>query len=557
MSKERIMYIIAGFNYDTYKLEVVCCDLQVQLSYFLGLPDLEVWHSVCVALSLNTGEWSIKWGETEYNDVIDGLDTIVRGGGQLFFGQKQGAVAGGFNPASSLRGSLVDVNLYDTETSLDNMNLFLECQDMDDLGDPLVDFMNIEEEFTFGDAGVDVVKVENACQISASYYVVFPEDFTFWNAKHICHVSNGELPQLESEEENIELLQELAPYSGKCGGEESMGSVWLGVISDSENNIWVNYLTKESLPYKNFLDPMVPFSTMCASLVTDGQDADVGKWRHTDCYGYRCMACKYYYGDRTDWRLRGLCQNSPLDRRYKILGGNTSIVIRGHSFSEITLHTEVIDESHRYGYWEITSHLDEKASVKLYRTSLDHYPFGVNEWEADNPVCGKKALKLMLTKCSEDEMTCRDTSCLHNKEYRCDLEVDCEDGSDEEDCNKIKISKSYKPEISPPRKNLDNPLIVYLYIHLLSIKKFDITNFSFTSEVLVYFIWRDSRLKFLNLQTHTWKNKINTKIWEPSVEYLGSDLTSCDVEEQSRSLFAQLEGHPEPQDEQEVLQGGS
>ncbi|XP_071533010.1 uncharacterized protein [Panulirus ornatus] len=546
--------LYVGFNYELQHLEVSCCDRQVALTSSLSLPDLQIWHSACVSLRLYTGEWSIMWDDHVDNGTIDGLYTTVRGDGQLVIGQKQSTMGGGFNLASSLRGSLVDMRLYDSEISLNDMRDLINCQDTDYLGDPRVDFRNITDNFIFSDTQADIVEAKDICLFSKPYHLIFPEAITFGEAERLCLVSGGNLPEPQNEKENLELLEQMIPYSQKCAEDYSMGALWMGVRSSSWEDAWMSTQQETSLSYLNFMDPTVPPSQMCASIIISGEEKDLGKWQRTECNDFRCMACNYSHDSRVVWRLTGLCEAAPFDRNYVILEENLSIVLRGLLSSEIRLFMEDIDETHRYGYWRLKSHTEESAGIKLYRTSPQHFPFGVNEWQTENHMCGKTKIKLMLTKCAENEMTCRDSSCLFNKRYRCDMEVDCPDGSDEEDCNRIKIPESYKPEISPPRKDISNPRIVFFNIDLLSIKKFDITNFIFTSEVIVHFVWQDPRLTFLNLQSSRWKNKISTKIWEPSVEYLGSDETSCDVKERRRSLFAELEDSSYTEDKQEVLQ---
>ena len=81
--------------------------------------------------------------------------------------------------------------------------------------------------------------------------------------------------------------------------------------------------------------------------------------------------------------------------------------------------------------------------ANIYFLWKDGLPVGRKYWITSERFCeGDKRQQLTLTKCSEDEFTCNDGSC-QPLENRCDLKQDCEDKSDEIQCQKVVIDGEF------------------------------------------------------------------------------------------------------------------
>ncbi|XP_045130491.1 uncharacterized protein LOC123515717 [Portunus trituberculatus] len=266
----------------------------------------------------------------------------------------------------------------------------------------------------------------------------------------------------------------------------------------------------------------------CASLSVWGDTR--GLWHHTDCHDLKCAACMV--PRPSEWLLRG--HDTLLDHSFSLLPGNLS-GMTGFFASSLTLEE---GGSAGLGQWRIVSTVHPHVSAVLQRTSVTHYPFGMQEWQLHTATLATVKAKLLLTRCGQDELTCGDGRCIYRM-YRCDLEVDCSDASDEQDCGRVRKAAGYKRQVSPPRKLRSGAQRVGVRVDVLAVTELDIVGFRVTVELRLELTWRDSRLTFLNLQPETWKNKLSdSDLWRPAVEYLSSDGSASNLNHRGHHLYA-------------------
>ncbi len=152
--------------------------------------------------------------------------------------------------------------------------------------------------------------------------------------------------------------------------------------------------------------------------------------------------------------------------------------------------------------------------------------------------------------CKTGEFGCSNGECFPLSK-RCNEISDCDDDSDETNCNLLDIQDDiYRKEYPSISKN-EIITQVFVNISVVNIDKLDETGTTFSVKIQVQLKWYDSRLKFFNLHESIKRGKNvgrteRDRIWIPrlifsnslpEVQLLNDDLSFLMVRQESQSTL--------------------
>ena len=407
----------------------------------------------------------------------------------FIIGQEQDTVGGTFSEKQIYQGHLTELNIWKSLLEEKDIKSLANC-DMYSKGDLFSWEKNNLK--LFGNARFDpVFDLKRLCDEKLLF--MFPWKTPLAESLLLCSSLGGNISLPNSEDENTEVMNVFEEYVDQCSDNSNI-AIWIGLEKIPENEDWnrvgnttdirgIKYSPSNSLInfYENY---------NCIYMMNNG-----GWKSFQDCNLITnslaaCTICEFR--DTPMLGLKGACetQGSPNWNYYLSKNGTNEYYFEGYK-------RDLIKQSE--SGWII-----EKQSGEVFGRLTENGqngPIGRNTWELSKrgrnlclPMKGFDR-QLTLSTCGLDQFTCDSGHCI-NIYRRCDDVKDCEDDSDEMDCEIVYVPENYKKE---PTKRLDDS-INYIYTKV-TILKFDSIDKSGVLDITltIQMRWRDPRLTYLNI----------------------------------------------------------
>ncbi|XP_042894286.1 uncharacterized protein LOC122268092 [Penaeus japonicus] len=528
-------------------MNVVCCETKLFVSVSVT-PELYGWNHFCVSVNLTARKVQVL-----YNDVLtevaveDPLE--VRGGGRLVVGQDLDSIDGGFDINQSLDGTIADYRLYDVALSIEEMSDFINFTNPEGSTKPLLDLVNGKLQSIGSVLMLNITEHEIRKEVPWRN-ILFPYKMDYASAVTWCRKIKGTLSVPRSEEENIWMYDNFLKFHQQCTGLWP-NQYWIGVFGNLSANLWVADSDQKPITYGNFYEgwdePTSKFQ--CLSMIMEPY-----KWAATACFTETCVVCKFT--SIPYLRLRGLCEESLLDRSFAIVDyEDEQVVFDGRT------HTRIVWAD---GEWRMESRIYEDLKARIVGERPEDLPVGVRTWQIEGDKCAQQQnvtenqqMQLLLTFCDEGMYTCNDGVCI-GMERRCNQKVDCSDQSDEMNCSLIKIPAGYSNRLPPPTMNSDL-LPIAISVNITSIREINLVSSTLSMDVVWQLKWADRRLRYYELRDNYRTNRLRDPqdVWKPLLTLRDDTKSSVDKITRSDMLYIQRVGLPLPDDDTNINEGFS
>ena len=304
---------------------------------------------------------------------------------------------------------------------------------------------------------------------------------------------------------------------------------WWGATDDLEEGTFRNRYTDQVLEYMPWM-PGSPYpdatSYNCLNglqFVKSGTSQQIlagSKVRDEPCEGrLYCNLC--LSRKNLIIKVRGLCGGSHFDRSYKLsIDQNNLPVYLGETSSSISF-----DKENEQWIWQDRIRNESIAtSPALLQSFLLGSTFIKFHSKSDVCISGKsyQSLPIKLTTCGENDYTCNNGKCIPS-DNRCDQARNCDDGSDEENCQLVQMRKNYNKKLAPLSwdQKVVYPVSINVSVILEKVLQISESDQEYDLKFTLILEWYDNRLNYYNLKYNQFSNAVSnediSRLWIPSI----------------------------------------
>ncbi len=214
-----------------------------------------------------------------------------------------------------------------------------------------------------------------------------------------------------------------------------------------------------------------------------------------------------------------MCEESKLDTVYsledKLVNGKLSFYgyTNSRMYYDASIHA-----------WKV----ELLSDPEVYGIRSVDYPLGDNYWKLNN-VCEKAHIQALLhfSACNGDEYNCNSGSCIP-MERLCDGRNDCEDMSDEVNCDGVTWGTMYLHANPPPPSKKNKRLLeINVSVDLFNVLKIDEVESTLAIQFGLKLEWFDVRLTFDSLKeqedSNIFSGSKRLEIWIPQIVFSNTE----------------------------------
>ena len=274
-----------------------------------------------------------------------------------------------------------------------------------------------------------------------------------------------------------------------------------------------------------------------------------------ECFLEYCPICQVQDFRKSPYFvMRGICKEHPMDRFY-ILKSSTEL---------LGLIQNRIIYSESENRWEVVDHTGEAVAFTKNRSK--DFPVGVRDWVFTEFHCPVDTERSVLCNCTETDggarrlimhldvtqpgyFSCEDGTILRSYKV-CNNFRDCQDGTDEKNCNNVYVSEEYSIHNPPTKVKEGNEyygkMDVTINVDIADIFEICDRNSFFDLFIVTDVIWYDKNVRFEFLRSGLRNEifldvEIRKMFWLPSLEF---DMIDQVVKSYQEELFVMRERAP-------------